>query len=340
MDAESRFYLNGAVLIYCTFDFRRRMKRFKALQIGVYEGMPIEKCRHVTFSNAVYWVVAILLTAYFLMRISNFFQNGSLTIIGWIPICIVALSGICLFLNWKKQYLASRVMFMTCWILLIIVAPVVLNGPGQSTYFQHAYYSIIFSPVVHLFFSNRNERFFYFFFLLIFLCFTVFSVDFLLAFDRSANPQVPILKSTVGLRINHTIFWLFLNLLMVYVLRINDNLYAALQRRNDLIDKQNQELNLQRQKLREQNVELEKRVALRTLSLQEQNQKLTEYAFMHAHVLRAPISRIRGLINLLRHTNDSDEDLRVRNLIKKSMDELDEATRSITDKLESQDEAV
>jgi signal transduction histidine kinase len=315
------------------------MERFKALQLGVYEGLPIEKRRHVIFSNAVYWVVAILLAIYFLIRIS-ITRNGINSFTGWIPIHITILAGISLLLNWKKQYLTSRVIFMAGWILLIVVVPVVVNGPGQSSYFQHAYFSILFSPVVHLFFSNRTERFFYFFFLMVFLGFTVFSVDFLLAFDRSPNPQVPILKSTLGMRINHVIFWLFLNLLMVYVLRINNILYAALQRRNDLIDKQNQELNEQRQKLRDQNIELEKRVALRTLSLQEQNQKLTEYAFMHAHVLRAPISRIRGLINLLRHTNDPDEDLRVRNLMEKSMHELDEATRSITDKLESQDEAV
>jgi light-regulated signal transduction histidine kinase (bacteriophytochrome) len=100
-----------------------------------------------------------------------------------------------------------------------------------------------------------------------------------------------------------------------------------------LIFEQNNELDIQRHRLREANEDLEKRVAERTHDLAAQNRRLTEYAFMHAHVLRAPISRIRGLMHLLPLTQDAAEEHKIRQMLTDCMNELDEAARTISQKL-------
>jgi hypothetical protein len=310
------------------------MKRGRFLQIGVYSGMSIETRRSVVFSNAVYWVVGILLLGSTLVQTSVLLSRGITPPLLSIPSLIIMVAAFCILLNHLHFHLSSRIFFMVAWVFLVIVFSVISKGPSPTTYFQHAYFSILFSPVVHLFFSHKTERLFLYFFLLVFLCSTLFSIDFLLAFDTSETPKVPLVNSTLGMRINHFVFFLFLNLLMIYVLRINDRLYQELEHKNDVIRNQNEELNQQRDILHDQNQELEKRVAERTQVLVAQNERLTEYAFMHSHVLRAPISRIRGLINLLVLTKDQDEDQKVRVMLSESMAELDDATRSINERLE------
>ena len=310
------------------------MKLMNALYLGVYPAMPIDLRRRVVFSNLVCWVVGLLLGVYIAIVLPRVIENGLPTLVSWVPFLIFSLAALCLFFNHLKWYLLARVLLPLGWLLLVVVLPVVVTGPRPATYFHHVYYSILFSPVVHLLFSYKKERAFFLFFLVAFFLLTVFSIDFQLAFDRSANPAVPLVSSTFGLRFFHFIFWLFLNLIMMYVLRINEKLYTELEEKNRLIFDQNQELGLQRQRLRESNEELEKRVFDRTKDLEEQNKRLTEYAFMHAHVLRAPISRIRGLMHLLPLTKDESEEKKIRLMLTESMTELEEAVRTISEKLE------
>lgn len=79
---------------------------------------------------------------------------------------------------------------------------------------------------------------------------------------------------------------------------------------------------------------LEEKVASRTLVLREQNKRLTEYAFFNSHILRAPVSRIRGLLSLLTMKIDWEEEQKVRVLLAASMNELDLAIKSINEKLD------
>ena len=81
-------------------------------------------------------------------------------------------------------------------------------------------------------------------------------------------------------------------------------------------------------------VQLEDKVAKRTQMLEKQNEQLTEYSFFNSHILRAPVSRIRGLLNLLSLKIEVAEEEKVRLLLVESMNELDQAIKSINEKLQ------
>jgi tetratricopeptide (TPR) repeat protein len=80
------------------------------------------------------------------------------------------------------------------------------------------------------------------------------------------------------------------------------------------------------------NESLEIRVKERTEELEEQNKKLMEYAFINSHVLRGPVSRIIGLINLFEHA-EIMETSEIVSLLKKSSEELDMVVQKITEAL-------
>jgi GAF domain-containing protein len=111
--------------------------------------------------------------------------------------------------------------------------------------------------------------------------------------------------------------------------------------------KQNeQEIVLQREKILDQNKQLvsyaeeikvinyslESRVEQRTRELHEQNKKLTEYAFVNAHLLRGPLSRILGLVEIIQQPQTTKEELITYiELLHKSTKELDGVVHKITD---------
>lgn len=77
------------------------------------------------------------------------------------------------------------------------------------------------------------------------------------------------------------------------------------------------------------NETLEQRVKERTEELQNQNKKLSEYAFINAHVLRSPVSKIMGLVNLMEVDKTSDPQ-EMMTYLKMSCNELDAVVKKIT----------
>ncbi|MFZ6000373.1 MAG: hypothetical protein ACOYW3_07665, partial [Bacteroidota bacterium] len=88
----------------------------------------------------------------------------------------------------------------------------------------------------------------------------------------------------------------------------------------------------QKRKIEQINGELEQRVKERTSELETQNKRLAEYAFINSHLLRAPLSRILGLINLAER-DQSLKEAEMIDLLKKSGDELDQIVRKISEAL-------
>lgn len=72
---------------------------------------------------------------------------------------------------------------------------------------------------------------------------------------------------------------------------------------------------------------LEDRVRKRIEELEKQNEKLAEYAFINSHILRGPLSRMLGLIELLERSDGKDEEL--INYLKRSGMELDDVVKKI-----------
>lgn len=87
------------------------------------------------------------------------------------------------------------------------------------------------------------------------------------------------------------------------------------------------------EELQELNKSLEARIEHRTKQLTTQNQKLTEYTFVNAHKLRAPVSSILGLINLIDQTHPEEYET-IFSHLKTCGNQLDSITRQISRTLE------
>ena len=90
----------------------------------------------------------------------------------------------------------------------------------------------------------------------------------------------------------------------------------------------------QNRKIGNMNEALEEKVRLRTKELEEQNIVLREYAFINSHMLRGPLSRVLGLINLL-NMDKARTDENLLELLRKSSAELDQIVSKITKTLEN-----
>lgn len=88
-------------------------------------------------------------------------------------------------------------------------------------------------------------------------------------------------------------------------------------------------LRQQTREIARMNESLEQRVKERTEALETQNKKLTEYAFINSHVLRSPVSKIMGLVNLMEVDKSSDPK-EIMAYLKKSCMELDTVVNKIT----------
>lgn len=88
------------------------------------------------------------------------------------------------------------------------------------------------------------------------------------------------------------------------------------------------------EELQELNKNLEARITERTSQLTVQNQRLTEYTFINAHKLRAPVASILGLINLL-HQVTPEEREAILGHLKTCGEQLDTIIREVSRNLEA-----
>lgn len=72
-------------------------------------------------------------------------------------------------------------------------------------------------------------------------------------------------------------------------------------------------------------------------AIEGQNDKLKEISWIQSHIVRAPLSRIMGLIPLITDTTDNDERETMLHFLRLSANELDDVIRSITDKTSKAD---
>jgi PAS domain S-box-containing protein len=71
------------------------------------------------------------------------------------------------------------------------------------------------------------------------------------------------------------------------------------------------------------------------MALEAQNEKLREIAWTQSHVVRAPLARMMGIINLLKDNNIQEDELQLfLDHLKNSADQFDQIIREITSKAE------
>ncbi len=99
---------------------------------------------------------------------------------------------------------------------------------------------------------------------------------------------------------------------------------------------QNKKINEINEQLKSVNENLEVRIADRTHDLEIRNIQLTEYAFINSHLLRAPVARIIGLIDLFDRTKAESKRNEILDHLKKSGTDLDELVSKINMALEEE----
>jgi tetratricopeptide (TPR) repeat protein len=121
------------------------------------------------------------------------------------------------------------------------------------------------------------------------------------------------------------------------LLALNDELSARgeeVSAQRDALFKKNAQVEQMNRRMAEINENLEQLVRQRTTVLEEQNKRLSDYAFFNAHKLRAPLARVMGLVNLLMAKINTDERPVILNHLKNSSEELDSVVRGISNILQ------
>lgn len=310
------------------------MKDFKLLKLGVREGMDHEFRRVTMLSNVVYLLVLGIISVFLVVNIDRYLGPrpvGELE--NMIPLGLLSISLLGLVLNHFQQQLLSKGLFLFTWIFFTIILLPVQRGATESAFITVGLYAVVASVMVQILFSWRRERIAYVSLSIATWLIIFFYVDFLEYF-RVPGDQNVLYQSGFGRwRLLVIFLAVFFNGALVYMLRVNNQLNQSLLSHNETIESQNQQLAAQREKLVALAMQLREKVDSTHVQLNEQNIKLTEYTYFNSHILRAPVSRIRGLIHLLSLNLDPREETEVRDLLSKSMKELDDAIREITEKL-------
>jgi signal transduction histidine kinase len=280
-------------------------------------GLPEELKRKIRLSNLIYWITLTLLMVFEVTRLLTEFEEAVQlnTFDGWVPFLLCGVAIVSILLNRFQFWKISRIIFLVSWIILVNVMPVLFSRISAGSYFVHPVLCIISSLMIHLFFSWYEDRWTYLLFLTSSFILTASSFYFLSGNDvLESYKQLPLNK--VPILSIYLMSWVFINMTLVYVYRINWKAYVELQEKNGIIEKLN--------------LDLEAKVEKRTKRLREQNQKLSEFAFVNSHVLRAPVSRILGLVNLLLRSELPQADKEIVSHLGESTNELDTVIRNLS----------
>ncbi|MEO9868868.1 MAG: tetratricopeptide repeat protein [Ekhidna sp.] len=110
----------------------------------------------------------------------------------------------------------------------------------------------------------------------------------------------------------------------------------ALQKLNYQIESQAEKLRQANSEITEMNNDLEMMVNRRAKELEKRNQQLKEYISSNSHIVRAPLARILGLVDLYKPGDSENLDF-INKSIHESATELDNALREINQKLNDEE---
>ncbi|MCW5911441.1 MAG: hypothetical protein KIT62_10220 [Cyclobacteriaceae bacterium] len=310
------------------------MKKFNLFKVGVSDEMDAEFRRVTILTNVVYVLIFFLLLPYLVYYLPDYLKIERLTFRATIPWLAWASCILGFMLNSFRRHLLSKTFFICVWILVVTVVPVTAGRNHIVALFLHPFYCTVTAVIIHLTFSHKHEKLLYYFFLGVTWLLTIFSYEFLMHYNPHLEVTAFFTNGFFRWRMIILMIAVFINASIIYLIQLNHDFYNALQKRNDTISAQYKTLECQRKDLEELKQRLEEKVKARTKLLLEQNNKLREYTFFNSHILRAPVSRIRGLLYLLSVDTPEDEERRIRSLLAESMTELDRAIKSINDKLQ------
>ncbi len=101
------------------------------------------------------------------------------------------------------------------------------------------------------------------------------------------------------------------------------------------IFEKNEILLKQKEEIQAINESLEERVKERTIILEKKNRQLAEYAHINSHILRAPVSTMMGLLNLMKYQEFEGEEKRLFELLSETAQHLDDIIEKINTAVET-----
>lgn len=290
---------------------------FDLTKTGVRPNSDADLARRIVFSNivfislpAVYFIFMVIDYKTYLLPVRDLrFDQFIVPIV--ILICVL-----CIWLNKKNKTGASRTLFLASWPLLLHVIPIQLLRSPSDYFFAFPIGLVFHSILIQLMLSYSKQPVQFWCWIGINFITLLFVPEILMYFNSLQTIPTEMISGRYY-RLDFILYWLLFNLVVFYTIVELEKYIQNVRGSRALIESQ-------RDKLTALNQNLEEIVLQRTLTLEEQNQKLRSYAFYNAHSLRGPFCRIKGLIQLQElRDNSAADNLEIDLLLKHCLEELD-----------------
>ena len=153
----------------------------------------------------------------------------------------------------------------------------------------------------------------------------------LLVLEQNVGTSYPITIHTTPFYVAGFIFLFGVVSVSLLLYTLLGGAYEKMKEKNEELERVKREIERQKNEIQAMNESLEENVRIRTHELQKQNAQLSEYAFINSHLLRAPLSRILGLSDVLVKETTSLQDSKLIEALSDSSHELDNIIRKIGD---------
>ena len=291
--------------------------------------------RRIVFSNVIFVSLPLVYFIFMIIDYESYMEPirelnfDNLVVPGIIIICLF-----CRWLNTIQLTTLSRLLFLVTWPLLLHVIPIVLQGTPDDYYLAFPFGIVFHTLMVQLMISYRKETFLFVLLMVINFGAAVMS-GYFLNYHAPADTPLRELGGNIYYVLVTILYWLLFNLTMFFVIYLIEMFIQRVNAARLKIESQHRETEQQKMEIDKINLRLERSVNERTMQLREQNQKLRDYAFYNAHLLRAPFSKIKGLLNLrdmaISKDEPSETHAEIDDKLRHSLNELEGIIQDIQD---------
>ncbi len=309
---------------------------------GVSPEMPDSLQRHIILNNQMSWLIIHYNTLYFLIdmvRFGHFLRSIT-------SFLIIALAATCLLLNKKGFHFTSRFLSSFLYAAFVFFYGIIIKfiaTPDLIHYLSPRIPLIMFVFFPFMFLDFQKEKGAFWLSYGLNVCYVIFYDPLhhwlginMEVFGFQVTNYYTITLNSITFLINISVGFVFLKLVNQRyeerILRLN----KKLEKKNRAIYAQNEELSQQQEEISTLNNHLENLVNERTQKLAQRNQQLKEYAFWNAHKLRAPVSTMLGLFEVMNldDENQAFNDSPLHQHLRTTALELDRIIREMQIKVE------
>ncbi len=257
--------------------------------------------------NSIYAVTSIL-AALFVGELTVDFDNTT------VQLCILFLiPNLALSLLVRLKGYHYWIGYAQVFLIYLVIQ---LHFFYSPTYFNVLVYWMPFIPLISVFLISIRVSF-------LWLAVTILTLLFDIKFGQNqigesytTSPRF-VSFGTAGI-----VFVTGLFLAYLFLYQLLTSYYLSVRQKQDEIKRLNSEL-------KELNETLEKKVEDKVADIKSQNEKLEKYAFMNAHVVRAPLANIVGAMELYHQLDDVEQKDELLEMVEESASKLDQAVREV-----------